>query len=102
MQTTLVTIMPFCTEGECKESASEIDIVFIRENQSLTGGVSGIWYLAYFAFYGGFTAVICSIFLISQLTDVSLMPLILLVMQSVTNPFYCTTSSYTLLWWARS
>ena len=37
VQTTLATMRPFCTEGECKESASESDIVFIRENQSLTG-----------------------------------------------------------------
>ena len=85
VQMTLVTMMPFCTEGECKESASESDIVFIMENQPLAGGVSGIWYLAYFALYGGFAAVICSIFLISHLTDVSLMPPILLVIQYVTN-----------------
>ena len=85
VQTTLVTMRPFCTEGECKESASESEIVFIMVNQSLTGGVSGIRYLAYFAPYGGFTAVICSVFLIYHLTDVSLMPPILLVMQYVTN-----------------
>merc|ERR1719353_634087 len=69
MQTILVIMMPFCTECECKEGASEGDVVFIMENQSLAGVITGIRYLALLALYGGFTAVICSIFLISHPTQ---------------------------------
>merc|ERR1719487_316909 len=69
VQTILVIMMPFCTECECKEGASEGDVVFIMENQSLAGVITGIRYLALLALYGGFTAVICSIFLISHPTD---------------------------------
>ena len=56
--------MPFCSECECKEGVSEGDVEFIMENQTLAGIITGIRYLALLGLYGGFTAVICSIFLI--------------------------------------
>jgi len=85
VQTILVIIMPFCSECECEEGLSEGDVVFKMENQSLAGVITGIRYLALLALYGGFTAVICSIFLISHPTDVSLTPPISPAMQCVMN-----------------
>merc|ERR1719194_308297 len=85
VQTILVLIMPFCTECECKEGVSEGDVEFIMENQTLAGVITGIRYLALLGLYGGFTAVICSIFLISHPTDISLTPPISPAMQCVMN-----------------
>merc|ERR1719301_74286 len=85
LQTLLVIIMPFCSECECEEGLSEGDVVFKMENQSLAGVITGIRYLALLALYGGFTAVIYSIFLISHPTDVSLTPPISPAMQCVMN-----------------
>merc|ERR1719197_1681783 len=85
VQTILVIIMPFCAEGECKEGFSEGDVVFIMDNQTVAGVITAIRYLALLALYGGFTAVICSVFLISHPTDVSLTPPISPAMQCVMN-----------------
>merc|ERR1719454_1681120 len=85
MQTILVIIMPFCTECECKEGLSEGDVVFIMDNQTIAGVITAIRYLALLALYGGFTAVICSIFLITHPTDISLTPPISPAMQCVMN-----------------
>merc|ERR550514_1267783 len=68
VQTILVLIMPFCTECECKEGVSEGDVEFIMENQTLAGIITGIRYLALLGLYGGFTAVICSIFESARMT----------------------------------
>merc|ERR1719198_2880407 len=85
VQTILVLIMPFCTECECKEGVSEGDVVFEMENQTLAGVITGIRYLALLGLYGGFTAVICSVFLITHPTDISLTPPISPAMQCVMN-----------------
>merc|ERR1719316_2272235 len=85
VQTILVIIMPFCTECECKQGLSEGDVVFTMENQTIAGVITAIRYLALLALYGGFTAVICSIFLISHPTDISLTPPISPAMQCVMN-----------------
>merc|ERR1719265_1872788 len=85
VQTILVVIMPFCTECECKQGLSEGDVVFTMENQTIAGVITAIRYLALLALYGGFTAVICSIFLISHPTDISLTPPISPAMQCVMN-----------------
>merc|ERR1719299_186357 len=85
VQTILVIIMPFCSECECEEGLSEGDVVFKMENQSLAGVITGIRYLALLALYGGFTAVICSVFLITHPTDISLTPPISPAMQCVMN-----------------
>merc|ERR1719454_74697 len=81
VQTILVIMMPFCTECECKEGASEGDVVFVMENQMVSGIITIVRYLALIGLYGGFTAVICSVFLISHPTDVSLTPPISPAMQ---------------------
>ena len=73
-QTILVLVMQFGTECGCKEGEFEGDVEFIMENQTLAGIITGIRYLALLGLYGGFTAVICSIFLISHPTDISLTP----------------------------
>merc|ERR1719198_1388960 len=85
VQTILVIMMPFCTECECKEGVSEGDVVFEMENQTIAAIITGIRYLALLGLYGGFTAVICSIFLITHPTDVSLTPPISPAMQCVMN-----------------
>merc|ERR1719198_1706873 len=85
VQTILVIIMPFCTECDCQEGASEGDVVFVMENQTLAAVITGIRYLALLGLYGGFTAVICSVFLITHPTDVSLTPPISPAMQCVMN-----------------
>merc|ERR1719321_1377310 len=85
VQTILVIIMPFCAECECKEGAAEGDIVFVMENQMVSAVITVIRYLALLGLYGGFTAVICSVFLISHPTDVSLTPPISPAMQCVMN-----------------
>merc|ERR1719183_2306662 len=85
VQTILVLIMPVCTECECKEGVSEGDVVFIMDSQILAGVITAIRYLALLGLYGGFTAVICSIFLISHPTDISLTPPISPAMQCVMN-----------------
>jgi len=85
VQTILVLIMPFCSDCTCKEGVSEGDVEFIMENQTLAGIITGIRYLALLGLYGGFTAVICSIFLISHPTDISLTPPISPAMQCVMN-----------------
>merc|ERR1719311_756446 len=85
VQTILVLIMPFCTECECKEGVSEGDVVFLMENQMVSAVITVIRYLALLGLYGGFTAVICSVFLISHPTDYSLTPPISPAMQCVMN-----------------
>jgi len=85
VQTLLVLIMPFCMECECKEGSTEGDVVFVMENQTVGMVITAIRYLALLALYGGFTAVMVSVFLITHPTDVSLTPPISPAMQCVMN-----------------
>merc|ERR1719301_9144 len=85
LQTLLVIIMPFCVQCECKQGVSEGDVVFEMEHPTVAIIFTVVRYLALLALYGGFTAVIVSIFLISHPTDVSLTPPISPAMQCVMN-----------------
>jgi len=85
VQTILVILMPFCTKCEVKKGASEGDVTFVLENPTIGAVMTVIRYVALFALYGGFTAVMVSVFLIEHPTDVSLTPPISPAMQCVMN-----------------
>merc|ERR1719482_1449264 len=85
LQTLMVIMMPFCVECECKKGDTEGDVVFIMEHKGAAMCFTGIRYLCLIALYGGFTAVIVSVFLISHPTDISKTPPISPAMQCVMN-----------------
>ena len=85
VQTLMVIMMPFCVDCECKEGDTEGDVVFVMEHKGAAMCFTGIRYLCLIALYGGFTAVIVSVFLISHPTDISKTPPISPAMQCVMN-----------------
>jgi len=85
LQTLLVIIMPFATKCECKMGPSEGDVVFEMENRILGIVMTVIRYCALLALYGGFTAVMVSVFIIEHPKDVALTPPISPAMQCVMN-----------------
>jgi len=85
LQTLLVIIMPFCVKCNCKQGASEGDVVFEMENHTLFTIMTAVRWIALIALYGGFSAVIVSVFIIEHPQDVSLTPPISPAMQCVMN-----------------
>merc|ERR1719301_104059 len=85
LQTVLVILMPFVTRCECKRGASEGDVLFELENKTLGIVMTVLRYVALLALYGGFTAVMVSVFLIEHPTDVRLTPPLSPAMQCVMN-----------------
>lgn len=85
LQTLLVIIMPFATKCECKMGPSEGDVIFELENRILGIVMTVIRYCALLALYGGFTAVMVSVFIIEHPKDVALTPPISPAMQCVMN-----------------
>jgi len=85
VQTLLVILMPFCTECECKQGSSEGDVTFEMKNPTIGMVMTAVRYVALFALYGGFSAVIVSVFIIEHPEDVSLTPPISPAMQCVMN-----------------
>merc|ERR1719443_1876574 len=77
--------MPFCTKCECHRGACEGDVIFVTKNQTIFQVITVVRYLALLALYGGFTAVICSVFLISHPRGDALTPPISPAMQCVMN-----------------
>merc|ERR1719201_2131806 len=63
-QLTLVIVVPYVLGGEVRKGESEGDVTFELANPSLYFVLSGVRYLLMFALYGGFTAVIVSVFTI--------------------------------------
>jgi len=98
VQTMLVIIMPFCVECECKQGASEGDVVFEMANPTIGIVVMAIRWICLLALYGGFTAVIYSVFVIEHPTDVSLTPPISPAMQCVMNLTVQYFFIYLCLW----
>jgi hypothetical protein len=98
IQTLLVLIMPFCVECECKQGSSEGDVVFEMENQMIAMIISAIRWICLLALYGGFSAVIYSVFVIEHPTDVSLTPPISPAMQCVMNLTVQYFFIYLCLW----
>jgi hypothetical protein len=85
VQTVLVIALPLVVRCECKRGASEGDVVFELENRTLGIVMTVIRYVALVALYGGFTAVMVSVFVIEHPTDVKLTPPISPAMQCVMN-----------------
>lgn len=98
IQTVLVIVMPFCTACECKQGSSEGDVVFEMENATLGIIISVVRWICLIALYGGFSAVIYSVFVIEHPTDVSLTPPISPAMQCVMNLTVQYFFIYLCLW----
>merc|ERR1719265_200465 len=98
IQTILVIVMPFCTQCECKVGASEGDVVFEMENPTIGYVVMAVRWICLLALYGGFSAVIYSVFVIEHPTDVSLTPPISPAMQCVMNLTVQYFFIYLCLW----
>jgi len=73
-QAIMIILIPSCLTCECKQGASEGDVVFIMDNQCMNAMMTAVRYLCLLAMYGGFTAVMVSVFIIEHPTDVSLTP----------------------------
>merc|ERR1719265_771187 len=98
IQTLLVIVAPLCVSCECKQGSSEGDVVFEMENQTLALIITVIRWICLLALYGGFTAVIYSVFVIEHPTDVSLTPPISPAMQCVMNLTVQYFFIYLCLW----
>merc|ERR1719388_447693 len=98
IQTILVIVMPFVVECECKQGSSEGDVVFVMENQILAMIIAIVRWICLLALYGGFSAVIYSVFVIEHPTDVSLTPPISPAMQCVMNLTVQYFFVYLMLW----
>merc|ERR1719364_669992 len=98
IQTLLVIIMPLVVNCECKQGASEGDVVFEMENPTIGIIIMAIRWICLLALYGGFTAVIYSVFVIEHPTDVSLTPPISPAMSCVMNLTVQYFAIYLLLW----
>merc|ERR1719379_420369 len=85
VQAFMIVLIPLCVRCECKQGASEGDVVFIFQEQCMNALMTVIRYLALLALYGGFTAVIVSVFIIEHPQDVSLTPPISPAMSCVMN-----------------
>jgi hypothetical protein len=98
IQTLLVLVMPFLVECECKVGSSEGDVEFVMENQCAAMTVVTIRWICLLCLYGGFTAVIYSVFVIEHPTDVSLTPPISPAMACVMNLTVQYFTIYLCLW----
>merc|ERR1719158_1302724 len=79
-------ILPFAVpDCEAKLGASEGDVVFEMSNHTVAMVMTAVRWVALLALYGGFSAVIVSVFIIEHPTDVSLTPPISPAMQCVMN-----------------
>merc|ERR1719420_2390612 len=98
IQTLLVIVMPLVVSCECKQGASEGDVVFEMENPTIGIVIMAIRWICLLALYGGFTAVIYSVFVIEHPTDVSLTPPISPAMSCVMNLTIQYFFVYLMLW----
>merc|ERR1719463_359390 len=98
VQTLLVIIMPLVVTCGCKQGASEGDVVFEMENPTIGIVIMAIRWICLLALYGGFSAVIYSVFVIEHPTDVSLTPPISPAMQCMMNLTVQYFFIYLCLW----
>merc|ERR1719364_113350 len=98
IQTLLVIVMPFCVNCECKQGSSEGDVVFEMANPTIGMIISAVRWVCLLALYGGFSAVIYSVFVIEHPTDVSLTPPISPAMSCVMNLTVQYFFIYLCLW----
>merc|ERR550537_911772 len=85
LQTILVIVLPFATKCECKQGPSEGDVLFVMENRTLGIVMTVVRYVALLALYGGFTAVMVSVFVIEHPDGPEKTPPISPAMQCVMN-----------------
>merc|ERR1719240_1256482 len=81
----MVIILPCVIECEVDIGATEGDVCFKMESKGVAMAIEAVRYVCLFSLYGGFTAVIVSVFIIEHPTDVSLTPPISPAMQCVMN-----------------
>merc|ERR550514_2046371 len=84
-QCLLVILMPYVTSCECKKGDSEGDVVFVGLPNSIAAVFSALRYVLILSLYGGFIAVMVSVFLIEHPKDVALTPAISPAMACVMN-----------------
>merc|ERR1719217_937812 len=85
IQCLLVIAMPYVTQCNCKRGDSEGDVVFEGLSPSIAGVMTALRYVLLLALYGGFTAVMVSVFLIENKKDPALTPAISPAMACVMN-----------------
>merc|ERR1719191_2439301 len=81
----MICVIPLCITCECEQGSCEGDVTFKMESQCMNALLTTIRYLALLSLYGGFTAIIVSVFLIEHPTDVSLTPPVSPAMKCVMN-----------------
>eukprot|EP00441_Pelagodinium_beii_P007337 CAMPEP_0197703252 /NCGR_PEP_ID=MMETSP1338-20131121/125343_1 /TAXON_ID=43686 ORGANISM="Pelagodinium beii, Strain RCC1491" /NCGR_SAMPLE_ID=MMETSP1338 /ASSEMBLY_ACC=CAM_ASM_000754 /LENGTH=654 /DNA_ID=CAMNT_0043287145 /DNA_START=73 /DNA_END=2038 /DNA_ORIENTATION=- len=74
VQTGMVVLMPLVLKCEVKKGSCEGDVEFKVENDGVGAFLIALRYLALLSMYGGFTAVVASVFLITHPTDPALTP----------------------------
>jgi len=97
-QLMLVIIVPYALGGEVRKGEAEGDVTFELANPSLYAVLSGVRYLLMLALYGGFTAVIVSVFTIEDKEDPLKTPPIAPAMQCVINLTAQFFFVYLMLW----
>merc|ERR1719504_430372 len=97
-QLLLVILVPYVLGGEVRKGESEGDVTFELANPSLYSILSGVRYLLMLALYGGFTAVIVSVFTIEDLDDPEKTPPIAPAMQCLINLTAQFFFVYLMLW----
>lgn len=85
LQAIMICVIPLCITCECEQGSCEGDVTFKMESQCMNALLTTIRYLALLSLYGGFTAIIVSVFLIEHPTDVSLTPPVSPAMKCVMN-----------------
>jgi len=76
IQCILVIALPYATGCEAKRGASEGDVTFVGLSPTIGSVVTALRYICMLALYGGFTAVMVSVFIIEHPTDPALTPAI--------------------------
>merc|ERR1719197_2034371 len=76
IQCLLVIAMPYVMQCHCKRGDSEGDVVFEGLSPSIASVMTALRYACLLALYGGFTAVMVSVFLIEHPKDPNLTPAI--------------------------
>jgi hypothetical protein len=97
-QLSLVIVVPYALGGEVRQGTSEGDITFELANPTLFFILSGIRYCLMLALYGGFTAVIVSVFMIEDEENPEKTPPISPAMQCVMNLTAQFFFVYLMLW----
>merc|ERR1719197_423398 len=85
IQCLLVIAMPYVMQCHCKRGDSEGDVVFEGLSPSIASVMTALRYVLLLALYGGFTAVMISVFLIENKEDPALTPAISPAMACVMN-----------------